>query len=137
MKQLWAQHWNDLSDAILYMQRRIYGMLDLVISEERIKSLALHEIHMLLRRNGKSLNNFPDLPQLDHDLVQQCHNRLLYEEFLYDRVALTNESLQHVKMLNEKQMVYEKVTSSVEKNGQLFLSMDMEARAKHFCGKQS
>lgn len=55
------------------------GVYQLVLSAKRLQSLALYEIDLQLRKNGKSLSEFPSLPSLDHDLIQQCKNRLLYK----------------------------------------------------------
>lgn len=84
------------------------------MTEERRKAFAIKEIDALLQKSGKSVKDYLSLPQLEYDFLLQCENRLLYEEYMYDKVYLAEESLRLIPKLNEQQrLVCDSVISSV------------------------
>ncbi|KAK1365083.1 hypothetical protein POM88_040644 [Heracleum sosnowskyi] len=61
--QLWLSHCKVMGDAILIMKRRSSGNNYLKLSEEEIQLYALGEIDRLLKALGKSLKDYPQIPQ--------------------------------------------------------------------------
>ncbi|KAK1347231.1 hypothetical protein POM88_055054 [Heracleum sosnowskyi] len=61
--QLWLSHCKVMGDDILIMKRRSSGNNYLKLSEEEIQLYALGEIDRLLKALGKSLKDYPQIPQ--------------------------------------------------------------------------
>ncbi|XP_035829924.1 uncharacterized protein LOC118479488 [Helianthus annuus] len=83
--QLWSQNWEILSDDILYMKRRLYMFPGLHLSDDQLKNYCLIEVNELLEKNGKSLVDFPDMPQPDTSLLDRMDNRLIREVLSYNK----------------------------------------------------
>jgi hypothetical protein len=62
-----------------------------VLSVEQLKSYALAEVGKLLESNGKSFDNYPDMPRPDAGLIPDRGNRLIYDELNYDKQLLAKE----------------------------------------------
>ncbi|XP_071739897.1 uncharacterized protein [Rutidosis leptorrhynchoides] len=77
---LWEANWEALAEDILYKKHRLYNFPDLILSESQLRNYCLLEIQGILNKNGKSLADFPDLPQPDPDLLTQLDNRLIRED---------------------------------------------------------
>lgn len=137
VRDLWDKHWKDMADDIEYTERKKCQLPDLIISEERKQFLALSEIDLLLRRNGKTLADYPTLPSIPSALVGERQNRLIYEELSYDREALALENCKLRHMLNEKQrVVYENIIEAVHNNkGGLFFVYGHGGTGKTFLWK--
>ncbi|XP_071728505.1 uncharacterized protein [Rutidosis leptorrhynchoides] len=114
---LWA-----LSDDILHKRRKIFNFPDLLLTDEQLKNYCLVEIQALLNKNGKSLSDYPDLPQPDPSLLTQLDNRLIHEELNYNikEMHTLHESL--FNSLNPEQLaIYHQVLAAVtHNNGRLF-----------------
>lgn len=97
-------------------------MPNLKLSDEQIQSLALNDIDQILQKNGKSLSDYPSMPAIDQDVLGSTNNKLLYEEYSYNRSLLYVESCQLHCQLNAEQLrVFNEVTTSVYQNmGKLF-----------------
>ncbi|KAK1401327.1 hypothetical protein POM88_000932 [Heracleum sosnowskyi] len=63
LQKLWMNHWNEMSDDILVIRRKLSRIPDLVLSTEEIQFFVLTEIDKLLRAVGKSLKSYPQMPQ--------------------------------------------------------------------------
>ncbi|KAH7850741.1 hypothetical protein Vadar_002294 [Vaccinium darrowii] len=81
---LWERHWKSLTDDLMYRLRRDASDNALHIEDETLKNLGLLEIEHILKRNGRSLKDFPPMPMPS---VRDAHfvtNRLIREELEYD-----------------------------------------------------
>nr|XP_043619865.1 uncharacterized protein LOC122591678 [Erigeron canadensis] len=65
--QLWSKTWKFLSEYIQHRQRSILNCPGLVLQEDELKNLCLSDIEGLLRANGSTLTNFPDMPCPDEE----------------------------------------------------------------------
>ncbi|GAU47161.1 hypothetical protein TSUD_287440 [Trifolium subterraneum] len=114
---VWSNTWELLSDDILYRQRRILRIPDLVLTDDQIKSYALAEIEKLLRSNQASLEDYPTMPRADDSLLVVSGNRLIYDELNYDRQVLFEE---HVRLMStmtlEQRSVFDKIMRRVNQN---------------------
>ena len=64
---------------------------ELKLSETQLKNYALYEIEKLLQQFGRSLGDYPQMPQPNMNLIQKSTNRLIQEETSYDILALKKE----------------------------------------------
>ncbi|XP_035837306.1 uncharacterized protein LOC118485145 [Helianthus annuus] len=69
-----------LSDDIAYNRRTMLQNNDVVFTDEEILNYTLIEIERVLIGHGKSLLDFPNLPQIDRQLVDTMENRLIMAE---------------------------------------------------------
>ncbi|XP_071740451.1 uncharacterized protein [Rutidosis leptorrhynchoides] len=67
--QLWESNWQALSDDILHKKRKIFNFPDLILTDSQIKNYCLVEIQGILNKNGKSLDDYPELPQPDPSML--------------------------------------------------------------------
>ncbi|XP_071727902.1 uncharacterized protein [Rutidosis leptorrhynchoides] len=120
--KLWEQHWEALSDDILRKRRKLYNYPDLILTETQIKNYCLVEIEAILNKNGKSLADYPDLPQPDQSLLTHMDNRLIREELNYNLQEMrTLHTTLHNSLTPEQLAIYEKVIAAVtQKKGGLF-----------------
>ncbi|KAK1373421.1 hypothetical protein POM88_029614 [Heracleum sosnowskyi] len=63
LSQLWNCHWKHMIDDILQKRRNITQIKKLILNDKQLEFYALAEIDDLLRSIGKSLKNYPQLPQ--------------------------------------------------------------------------
>ena len=61
------------------------------MTDDQLKNYVLTEINNLLKRNGKSLRGFIDMPFLDLALASEGHNRFIQDELAYDMISLAVE----------------------------------------------
>lgn len=62
---LWENHWTALADDIDYTQRKLLHLPMLVVADSDKQSLALQAINSLLNQHGKSMADFPGLPEIN------------------------------------------------------------------------
>ncbi|XP_071695238.1 uncharacterized protein [Rutidosis leptorrhynchoides] len=74
--QLWESNWQTLSNDILHKKRKIFNFPDLILTDAQIKNYCLVEIQGILNKNGKSLEDYPDLQQPGPSMLTQMDNRL-------------------------------------------------------------
>ncbi|WOG89434.1 hypothetical protein DCAR_0208672 [Daucus carota subsp. sativus] len=86
--ELWEKHWSDLADDVEYTQRKLLNCPTLVIADCDKQAFALEAINNLLNQHGKSLANFPGMPELPRDSTSKFRNQLLLEELMYNRQEL-------------------------------------------------
>ena len=65
--------------------------IDLQMTDDQLKNYALAEIENLLKKNGKSLRDFADMPFPDLALASEGQNRFIQDELAYDRISLAAE----------------------------------------------
>ncbi|XP_071700424.1 uncharacterized protein [Rutidosis leptorrhynchoides] len=73
-----------LSDDILRKKRKLFNFPDLILTDAQLKNYCLVEIQGILNKNGKSLDDYPDLPQPDPSMLTQMDNRMIREELNYN-----------------------------------------------------
>lgn len=114
----------------------IISLIGVVIDENARIQSALRHINSILIGNGKSLSDYPSLPQLENDDLPAVENNLIMQELRYDKVNLADQAANLIISLNADQLcIYQKVKAAVESNvGGFFLSMDMAVRGKHSYG---
>ncbi|XP_072058078.1 uncharacterized protein [Arachis hypogaea] len=69
--------WHELSDDILYRQRAVMNMRELIMSDDEIKQLCIMDINKILFSYGKTLKDYPPMP-----LTTEVDTSLLTERVL-------------------------------------------------------
>ncbi|XP_071740919.1 uncharacterized protein [Rutidosis leptorrhynchoides] len=134
---LWELNWEALAEDILYKKHKLYNFPDLILSESQLKNYCLLEIQDILNKHGKSLSDFPDLPQPDPALLTQLDNRLIREELNYNLAELRTEHQNLYVCLNPEQLaLYNQVLSAVtQQTGGLFFLYGPGGTGKTFVYK--
>nr|XP_043630411.1 ATP-dependent DNA helicase PIF1-like [Erigeron canadensis] len=109
----------------------------LVLQEDELKNPCLSDIEGLLKSNGSTLRNFPDMPCPDEDYVTCLNNQLIRNELMYDKVALQTEHATYLSSLTQEQHhVYDTVIQAVDKNeGGVFFVYGYGGTGKTFLWK--
>ncbi|XP_071718552.1 ATP-dependent DNA helicase RRM3-like [Rutidosis leptorrhynchoides] len=121
---LWEQHWEDLADDILHKKRKIFNFPDLNLTDSHIKNYCLVEIQGVLHKHGKSLSDFPALPQPNPSLLTQLDNRLIRRELNYNIKEMKTFHDNLFRSLNPEQLaLYELLIKAVtnQEGGLYFL----------------
>ncbi|XP_022023701.1 uncharacterized protein LOC110923956 [Helianthus annuus] len=134
---VWCQTWEDMSDDILHTQRIRTKNPVLTLQPEEIKNHALADIEWLLRNNGSTLANFPDMPSPDQRYVISSSNLLVHQELLYNKDLLQDEHGTLLSSLtSEQSCVYETVMAAVEhQHGGMFFVYGYGGTGKTFIWK--
>lgn len=77
--------------------------VDLIVDDDRLKDLTLIKIEEILRSNGHSLEDFPEMPRPSSYSSRTLENSLLIEELSYDRDRLQSEHLSLMSTITEEQ----------------------------------
>ena len=88
-----------------------------------MKNYGLYEIDQILQQYGKSLKDYPQMPQLDVNILIHKGNRLIEEEMSYDIGSLQREHEILISGLNnEQRTIYNSIMEAVflEKWGHVF-----------------
>ncbi|XP_022003565.1 uncharacterized protein LOC110901018 [Helianthus annuus] len=133
----WTQTKSLLCEDILYQQRRITGIPDLVLPEEEIENICLSHIEKLLLAYGSTLGNFSDMPNVPDNYISALNNQMIMKELSYDRATLKKELASYLKSLTDEQLkVYETVMNAVAKgNGGVFFVYGYGGTGKTFLWK--
>ncbi|XP_057432270.1 uncharacterized protein LOC130725023 [Lotus japonicus] len=121
---VWDKCWQELSDDILYRQRRRLDYPGLNLTDDQKKNLALAEIENMLQNNGRSLHNFVSMPYPSDIVVEDVGQRLIVEELNYDRNEMSEYLDQCLSSItNEQRHAYDKIINAVygNKGGFFFL----------------
>lgn len=87
------------------------------LNEEEIRNYALVEIEKLLQSSGKSLHDFQSISFPGDQYFESSRNKLIQDEFCYDRRALSEEYDKLLRNLNSEQHhVYDTVMVAVDSN---------------------
>lgn len=78
---LWESNWKILSEDVLYRQRRLLNFPDLQLSDEQLQNYSLLEIEKILRKAGKSLEDYQGMTIPDSNILVEMNNRLISEEY--------------------------------------------------------
>lgn len=135
--KLWEQNWESLSEDILYKKRKHFMFPGLQLSDEQKKNYCLVEIQDLLERNGRSLDDYADLPKPDPALLTTLDNRLIREELSYNGKLETEQHNHLYASLNtDQKSIYEKVIQSVgERKGGFYFVYGPGGTGKTFLYK--
>lgn len=119
---LWESNWKILSEDILYKQRRLLNFPDLQLSDEQLQNYSLLEIEKILRKAGKSLEDYQGMTIPDSNLLVEMNNRLISEELNYDRFKMHEEYSNLFYGLNSDQKaIHDVVLQSISLSlGKLF-----------------
>ncbi|GAU47014.1 hypothetical protein TSUD_403240 [Trifolium subterraneum] len=123
--RVWNSTWEEMSDDIQHKQRQILRRPDLVLNADQLKSYALAEIGNLLQGNGKTFDDYPDMPKPDIGLMPDRGNRLIYDELNYDRRLLAEEHRNLMSTMTlEQRSIYDKIMMRIQqkKPGFFFLN---------------
>ncbi|KAL8151563.1 hypothetical protein V2J09_021371 [Rumex salicifolius] len=103
---------------VLYKKRRDFRFPTLELCDNQIKTTAWS----ILKRNGMSLEDFPEMPLPDKSLMSDLDNRLIQEEMSYNITMLIEEHHNLHKCLNDEQrVIYDKVaTSATDHEGVMY-----------------
>ncbi|XP_072065706.1 uncharacterized protein [Arachis hypogaea] len=131
-----------LCDDILHRQRRLLNNQELQIVDEELWDLTLIEIEKLLKSYNKSLRDFPSMPLPDIDtslmkIMNGGNNKLISDEFRYDKQISTTEHEVYVQQLTNKQKrAYEEVMTVVNRGqGGVFFLYGYGSTGKTFLWK--
>jgi hypothetical protein len=107
--ELWHRFADDLSDDLQARARRESGDCDLTLTMEQLHNITLHELEIILQRNGRSLRDLPGMPLLTADVEHYQSNRLIREEMSYDSNALLHVVHDAEPHLNQDQATFYQV----------------------------
>ncbi|XP_050280553.1 uncharacterized protein LOC126721546 [Quercus robur] len=120
---LWESNWKLITEDILNRQRRILQFQELILSNDQLRNYGLYEIEQILQQYGRSLRDYPQMPQPNMDLIQNG-NRLIQEEMLYDVSSLKREhEILIFGLNNEQRIIYNSIMEAVatERGGMFFI----------------
>ncbi|XP_030970665.1 uncharacterized protein LOC115991053 [Quercus lobata] len=120
---LWESNWKLITEDILNRQRRILQFQELILSDDQLRNYGLYEIEQILQQYGRSLRDYPQMPQPNMDLIQNG-NRLIQEEMSYDVSSLIREHEILISGLNNEQsIIYNSIMEAVvtERGGMFFV----------------
>ncbi|XP_017217100.2 uncharacterized protein LOC108194658 [Daucus carota subsp. sativus] len=80
VNHLWASNHQYMTDDILMQRRKNSGQHELVLSEEDVINYALADINQILKSLGKSLKDFPSMPQPPSHFINCEKNNLSVEQ---------------------------------------------------------
>lgn len=87
------------------------------ISTDIKEDAALKEIDCVLKENGRTLHDFPSLPQPVYSSDINLQNELILQELNYDRIEQSSEASQLVSLFNpEQRQIYEEIMSSLNED---------------------
>jgi hypothetical protein len=104
--ELWHRFADDLSDDLQARARRESGDPDLTLTTEQLHNIALHELDIILQRNGRNLRDFLGMPLPTANVEHYQSNRLICEEMSYDSDALLNVVHDAEPHLNQDQAAF-------------------------------
>ncbi|KAJ3568310.1 hypothetical protein NP233_g5793 [Leucocoprinus birnbaumii] len=121
-KPLWEKFWPKMCDDLPHHLTTI--MRHSNHSDDDIHDYGLYLLNKLLNDAGRSLEEWPSMPQLKHDwsMLEQCVNPLFAEQLEYEPRVELGKLNEKLPLLNpEQQSAYELITSSVKDEcGSLF-----------------
>lgn len=119
------------------IQLYIYLFSGLELSDEQKMNLTLCAIEKLLRKNGTSLKQIPNMPYPDLSLESQSINRLVEDELSYSLPKLNADHSKMVTSLTaEQKNAYDKIMMAVDKNtGGVFFLYGYGGTGKTFVWK--
>ncbi|KAG8366715.1 hypothetical protein BUALT_Bualt17G0108200 [Buddleja alternifolia] len=106
---LWEQHWRAMVDDLQYRVRRELRDNNIQLSDEDLKEWGLQEIEYVLNRNGKSLADFPPMPQPSFRSFSHITNRLIREELDYNDSEEEQSFHSYFNGMNEDQVMHLKI----------------------------
>ncbi|XP_021729317.1 uncharacterized protein LOC110696333 [Chenopodium quinoa] len=133
-KQLWEQHWGELTDDLERMMQRQTRNPNLRLTPEEMQNQGLQEIEHILNKLGRSLTDFPDMPQPSSELARNALNRLIRDELEYDTHDEANRFDTLVRGLNTDQYrVYAAILDAHSRDaGGLFFVYDSGGTGKTY-----
>ena len=99
-------------------------MTSLILSEGDLKKYTLAEIEKLLRSQNKTLAYFPPMPLAVVSLIDENHNRLIYDELNYDKKTLVADKAELLsKMTMEQRNIYDTILNAVKNDKGFFFPL--------------
>ena len=118
--KLWDSYKDILSEDILYKHLKNNNRNE--INMQPIYDEALHNINLLLRKQGKLISDFLGMPSYNcsfEQLNQLAQSNLNRIELSYNKEDLSNFFKENFKLLNEDQLrAYNKILNSLDKNNE-------------------
>uniref|UniRef100_A0A2N9FJU1 ATP-dependent DNA helicase n=1 Tax=Fagus sylvatica TaxID=28930 RepID=A0A2N9FJU1_FAGSY len=121
---LWESNWKLLTEDILNRQRNVLQFHELILSENQLRNYGLYEIEQILQQYGRSLKDYPQMPQPDLDIIIHNGNRLIQEEMSYNISSLKREhEILFSGLNNEQRPIYNSIMEAVtlERGGMFFV----------------
>uniref|UniRef100_A0A803N417 ATP-dependent DNA helicase n=1 Tax=Chenopodium quinoa TaxID=63459 RepID=A0A803N417_CHEQI len=133
-KQLWEQHWGELTDDLERIMQRQTRNPNIRLTPEEMQNQGLQEIEHILNKLGRSLTYFPDMPQPSSELARNALNRLIRDELEYDTHDEANRFDTLVRGLNTDQYrVYAAILDAHSRDvGGLFFVYDSGGTGKTY-----
>jgi len=107
------------------------------MEESELQKLCLLEIEKMLMSNGRSLKDYPSLPQLDISDSFLFENQFIIDELQYNKDDMAKEHAILFKSLtNEQVRVYDDIMNAIlSKHGGFFFCMVMVVHEKLSYGR--
>ncbi|XP_062118001.1 uncharacterized protein LOC133831642 [Humulus lupulus] len=116
--QLWKSNYIALSEDITSLQRKIFRMNDLKLTEQQVEAYTLFEIESIMLKMGKSLKGIDGMPLANPSLIRDSGNRLVNEVLGYDQYRLKILHEKSFAALNPCQKLAYKAIVHLVENGQ-------------------
>ncbi|XP_057740394.1 uncharacterized protein LOC130957567 [Arachis stenosperma] len=118
---VWEKCWQHCVDNSLLSGRHNLGKRSVLLllsgfqrSVREIKSMTLAKIEILLQPNGRSLNEFPDMPFPDSTGLPEPFDTIFFDELNFDRTELASIAVDLISRLNRDQrVVFDTITTAV------------------------
>ena len=78
-QMLWYKHWEDLSNDLAQRLQHEHHNPVLQLIDDQRKNLCLYELELILRKNSRSLKDYPPVPLSSSGMLLQLRNRLIRE----------------------------------------------------------
>ncbi|XP_072060370.1 uncharacterized protein [Arachis hypogaea] len=113
-EHVWDRCWHELSDDILYRQRAVMNMRELIMSDDEIKQLCIMNIDNILHFYGKILKDYPPMPltiEVDSSLLTE---RVITEELNFNRDDLKKNASDILAIATpEQRYAFDKIVTAV------------------------
>ncbi|XP_028753423.1 uncharacterized protein LOC114713014, partial [Neltuma alba] len=118
---VWQKSKQLIFEDMLYVARPQQQLSGISITDDEKEEVALIEIERLLKRNGKSLSDFPSMPKPKTDTHIDMRNHLLLQELNYDRDSCRSESYKLRASLTDEQLnIFNEILNAIDSSNENF-----------------
>ncbi|XP_077224125.1 uncharacterized protein LOC143857543 [Tasmannia lanceolata] len=110
---LWEGHYKDLADDLQSRAQKNLQNPNYLLPEHVLQEAALQEIESILNAIGKSLSDYPSMPQPQSNDQHEFENKSILEELGYDRAAAKIEfNRLHRHLTSEQLSIFNTIMDS-------------------------